>query len=85
MLLSITHCTAARTVQVLGGLPFGSCANGTAPECRANAWGELSKLRTKGVVRDIGVSNFGISQIEELRNLKCAARNSWLERHAGRP
>ena len=53
-------------------MPFGSCANGTAPECRANAWGELSKLRARGLIRDIGVSNFGIAQIDELRALKYA-------------
>eukprot|EP00900_Chrysochromulina_parva_P017602 jgi/Chrpa1/25843/Chrysochromulina_OHIO_Genome00008552-RA len=52
--------------------PLGRCRNGTAVECRVNAWTKLSALRDAGLVRNIGVSNFGISQIEELEKLGLA-------------
>ena len=47
---------------------------GTPKECRANAWTKLSKLQSAtGVIRDLGVSNFNIRQIEELRALEGVA------------
>jgi len=52
--------------------PLGRCRNGTAVECRVNAWTKLSALRDAGLVRNIGVSNFGISQIEALEKLGLA-------------
>jgi len=54
-----------------GGV-FGKCRNGTAPECRINAWTKLSALRDKGLVRNLGVSNFGIGQIQALEALNLA-------------
>ena len=52
--------------------PIGRCSNGTAAECRANAWRRLSKLREAGLIRHLGVSNHGIAQIEALRALELA-------------
>ena len=52
--------------------PFGRCRNGTAAECRANAWTKLSALRERGLVRNLGVSNFQIAQIEPLEQLGLA-------------
>ena len=52
--------------------PLGRCRNGTAVECRVNAWTKLSALRDAGLVRNLGVSNFGISQIEALEKLGLA-------------
>ena len=54
-----------------GGL-FGTCQNGTAPECRANAWARLSKWRELGVIRNLGVSNHNERQMDELRALQLA-------------
>ena len=48
------------------GMPFGKCPSGTPAECRASAWSQLSALQKTGVVRDLGVSNFNIRQINEL-------------------
>ena len=52
--------------------PIGRCNNGTAPECRANAWVQLSALRESGLIRNLGVSNFQISQIQALEALNLA-------------
>jgi diketogulonate reductase-like aldo/keto reductase len=57
---------------MLGGMPFAGCPTGTAQECRKNAWVALSALRDRGVIKDLGVSNFGIGQVDELRALKLA-------------
>jgi len=54
------------------GFLFTSCSSGTPAECRANAWKQLSPLQEKGIIRDIGVSNFGIRQIDQLRDLNLA-------------
>jgi len=52
------------------GFPMiGKCAHGTPSECRANAWDQLSQMKDKGFIRDIGVSNFGIRQIKQLQAL----------------
>ena len=51
---------------------FGACKNGTAAQCRANAWARLSRLRERGLIRSIGVSNHGIRHLEELAALKLA-------------
>lgn len=37
-----------------------------APELRADTWRALENLHKEGVLRDIGVSNFGIDHIEKL-------------------
>ncbi|EOD25176.1 Aldo/keto reductase family protein, partial [Emiliania huxleyi CCMP1516] len=55
----------------IGGM-IGKCANGTAAECRANAWVKLSALRAQGLIRNLGVSNFQISQIQPLEALGLA-------------
>ena len=55
------------------GMPFGKCASGTPAECRANAWSQLSKLQKTGVVKDLGVSNFNIRQINELGSVEGGA------------
>ena len=52
--------------------PFGRCRNGTAVECRANAWTKLSALRDQGLIRNLGVSNFQVAQIEPLEKLGLA-------------
>jgi len=51
------------------GFVIGKCAHGTPSECRANAWSQLSKMKEKGFIRDIGVSNFMIPQIQQLQAL----------------
>eukprot|EP00941_MAST-03F_sp_MAST-3F-sp1_P004272 g4272.t1 len=51
-----------------GGLPFAACKNGSAQECRMNAWVKLSGLREQGTIKNLGVSNFQIKQIEQLTN-----------------
>lgn len=51
---------------------FGGCANGTAAACRANAWAQLSPFVASGVIRNLGVSNFGIKQVDALSALNLA-------------
>ncbi|KAL1508715.1 hypothetical protein AB1Y20_004810 [Prymnesium parvum] len=51
---------------------LGPCANGTAAECRVNAWTILSSFRARGVIKELGVSNFGVKAIEELQSLRLA-------------
>jgi len=41
----------------------------TASKCRAETWRALSELVGEGAVRDIGVSNFRVEYMEELRAL----------------
>ena len=49
------------------GIPgVGTCASGTPKECRANAWAKLGALQQSGVIKDLGVSNFNLRQIDEL-------------------
>jgi diketogulonate reductase-like aldo/keto reductase len=42
-------------------------------QCRADTWLGLSDLREEGVIKEAGVSNFGISHLEELMAMKDAA------------
>jgi len=52
------------------GFPLSvKCAHGTPSECRANGWDQLSQMKNKGFIRDIGISNFGIRQIKQLQAL----------------
>ena len=57
--------------QGIGGV-VGTCTNGTARECRENAWRRLSAWRDRGVVRNLGVSNHQIHQMAELQALRLA-------------
>ncbi|KAL3913505.1 MAG: hypothetical protein SGARI_000626 [Bacillariaceae sp.] len=38
-------------------------------ECREETWKALSELKSKGIVRSIGVSNFNVKHMTELQNL----------------
>jgi diketogulonate reductase-like aldo/keto reductase len=40
-----------------------------APTCRQDTWKALSELRASGKVRNVGVSNFGVSQMEDIIRL----------------
>jgi diketogulonate reductase-like aldo/keto reductase len=46
------------------------CTNWT--QCTASAWRALAKAKTKGYVRNIGVSNFDIDQLKEVQALGAA-------------
>lgn len=39
------------------------------PECRKETWQALSELRNKGLIRNVGVSNFVVKHIQELEEL----------------
>lgn len=41
--------------------------------CRQETWRALSELRTAGIVRNIGVSNFAVSHLQELQGLEGVA------------
>jgi diketogulonate reductase-like aldo/keto reductase len=46
------------------------CTNWT--QCTASAWRAMAKAKTKGYVRNIGVSNFDIDQLKEVQTLGAA-------------
>eukprot|EP00536_Pseudo-nitzschia_multiseries_P012972 jgi/Psemu1/320374/estExt_fgenesh1_pm.C_5270002 len=53
-----------------GSMPADCKASGlTMKECRQETWKALSKLRAKGLIRNAGVSNFGVHHLEELLEL----------------
>jgi diketogulonate reductase-like aldo/keto reductase len=50
---------------------FGhKCTNWT--QCTASAWRAMAKAKTRGYVRNIGVSNFDIDQLKEVQTLSAA-------------
>mmetsp|Transcript_14807 Transcript_14807/g.16982 ORF Transcript_14807/g.16982 Transcript_14807/m.16982 type:complete len:394 (-) Transcript_14807:108-1289(-) len=51
-----------------GGTPAG-CKGLTNKECRQDTWRALSDLRTRGKIRNAGVSNFAIRHLKELLEL----------------
>jgi len=51
---------------------FGECKGKTWKACRAQTWLSLSQLRDEGYIRDVGVSNFNVRQMEEIQALKAA-------------
>jgi diketogulonate reductase-like aldo/keto reductase len=53
-------------------IPSG-CTGLTINECRKDTWKALSELRTRGIVRNVGVSNFGKHHLEELMELENVA------------
>jgi diketogulonate reductase-like aldo/keto reductase len=63
-----------RWLGVVGGVhEFESCCGCASPdECRRQTWAVLSAARTRGQIRNLGVSNFAIHQIESLRSLELA-------------
>jgi diketogulonate reductase-like aldo/keto reductase len=58
-------------------------------ECRETTWKALSELREQGIMRNIGVSNFAIGQMEEIEELDGVAPiavqqmnyNPWIPDH----
>jgi diketogulonate reductase-like aldo/keto reductase len=40
-----------------------------AAQCRKETWEALSELRNEGLIRNVGVSNFGVNHIKELEEL----------------
>jgi len=54
-------------------LPFPCTQAGLSEkECRQGTWKALSELRDKGIMRNIGVSNFGVSHMKEIEELQLA-------------
>jgi diketogulonate reductase-like aldo/keto reductase len=58
-------------------------------ECRAETWKGLSELRQEGILRNVGVSNFGVKHLQEIESLKLAPiavhqfqYNPWAPSHA---
>jgi len=51
---------------------FGECKDKTWRACREETWLALSNLRDAGYIRELGVSNFNVRQMEELQSLKAA-------------
>ena len=51
----------------------GTCKVDTPKACRENAWRKLSAIHASGAVRDVGVSNFNMRQIEEVARVPGAA------------
>uniref|UniRef100_A0A7S4ARL3 NADP-dependent oxidoreductase domain-containing protein n=1 Tax=Pseudo-nitzschia australis TaxID=44445 RepID=A0A7S4ARL3_9STRA len=53
-----------------GGMPRYCKADGrTMKECRQDTWKALSELRARGLIRNVGVSNFATHHLEELLEL----------------
>ena len=44
----------------------------TIKQCRQQTWKALSNAREKGLIKEIGVSNFRIRHLRELQNMKLA-------------
>lgn len=40
----------------------------TGPACREQTWRSLAAARVKGLIKNLGVSNFGLSHFEEFKN-----------------
>lgn len=51
---------------------FGECKGKEWKECRVETWQALSKLRDGGYIREMGVSNFNVRQMEEIDALGAA-------------
>ncbi|CAE8687751.1 unnamed protein product [Polarella glacialis] len=51
---------------------YGECVGKSYKECRQETWQALSSLRAQGLIREIGVSNFNVRQMEEIRELQAA-------------
>lgn len=54
-------------------LALNDCGSLSDKECRQVTWKALSELKEKGIMRNIGVSNFNISQLEEIKEVKGGA------------
>jgi len=60
------------------GAPFGimrmpeACGGGDRRRCRAETWAALSSARDRGLVRNVGISNFGPRQAGDLLALGAA-------------
>ena len=54
------------------GIPLSRACAGTPAECRKKAWTALSRMRDRGLIRNLGVSNFNERQIDQLLELKLA-------------
>jgi len=53
-----------------GPLPSQCSKQGNGPsQCRKETWQALSELRNKGLIRNVGVSNFVVKHIQELEAL----------------
>jgi diketogulonate reductase-like aldo/keto reductase len=50
----------------------GCCGCASTDECRRQTWAVLSAARARGLIRNVGVSNFAVHQIESLRSLNLA-------------
>jgi diketogulonate reductase-like aldo/keto reductase len=48
------------------GLPISGCRGLTSVECRRGTWKALSEWQHSGVVRNVGVSNFAVSTLQEM-------------------
>ena len=54
-----------------GGMPSYCKADGrTMKECRQDTWRALSELRARGLIRNVGVSNFASHHLEDLLELQ---------------
>jgi len=51
---------------------FGECKGKSWKACREETWQALSGLRSQGLIREIGVSNFNVKHMEEIRAMKLA-------------
>lgn len=54
-------------------LALNDCGSLSDKECRQVTWKALSELKEKGIMRNIGVSNVNISQLEEIKEVKGGA------------
>eukprot|EP00584_Thalassiosira_punctigera_P023025 CAMPEP_0172553752 /NCGR_PEP_ID=MMETSP1067-20121228/51537_1 /TAXON_ID=265564 ORGANISM="Thalassiosira punctigera, Strain Tpunct2005C2" /NCGR_SAMPLE_ID=MMETSP1067 /ASSEMBLY_ACC=CAM_ASM_000444 /LENGTH=376 /DNA_ID=CAMNT_0013341979 /DNA_START=68 /DNA_END=1198 /DNA_ORIENTATION=+ len=50
-----------------------------AAQCRKETWLALSDLRKKGVIKNAGVSNFGVKHLQELENIGAPVANNQIE------
>lgn len=50
-----------------------------ATQCRQETWLALSDLREKGVIRNAGVSNFGVKHLQELENMGAPVANNQIQ------
>jgi len=51
------------------------CKDLTNKQCRQETWKALSELRAKGMLRNIGVSNFGVHHLQEIEELRSEIGN----------
>lgn len=54
-------------------IPAKDCAGLSDKECRKDTWRALSELRSKGITRNVGVSNFKIEHIQEVEGVEGGA------------